>query len=94
MIKAGTVVDSRETKLDESGKVKRERLVRTDFKYPVLRVTEVVTKEGQVLSQQAMVADHILIRLREGVSEENLAGLLAKHGGRFGESCMRNAIIW
>ena len=52
----------------------RVRILATDFKYPNLRVEEIIHQPtGQVLTREEMVADHILVTLQEG---EDPAALL------------------
>ena len=45
----------------------RVRILATDFKYPNVRVEEIIDgSTGQVLAREEMVADHILVTLQEG----------------------------
>ncbi len=58
-----------------SGQLTRVRILETDFKYPYLRIEEIIDENtGQVLGREEMVADHVLVTLQEG---EDPAALLA-----------------
>ncbi len=77
-------LEERETALDGES-VRRVRIVRTDMKYPLVRVEEKVTRDGATGKETAtivseMVADHVLVRLRPGVTEDDLLALNARHG--------------
>jgi len=62
-----------------AGQVTRVRILETDFKYPYLRTEEVVDQaSGQVISREEMVANHVLVTLKEG---EDPGALLAALGG-------------
>jgi subtilisin family serine protease len=62
-----------------AGQVTRVRILETDFKYPYLRMEEVVDQaSGQVISREEMVANHVLVTLKEG---EDPGALLAALGG-------------
>ena len=52
----------------------RVRILATDFKYPNVRVEEIIDgSTGQVLAREEMVADHVLVTLQDG---EDPAALL------------------
>ncbi|NCY22748.1 hypothetical protein EBX31_12440 [bacterium] len=73
------VVSSAEVAGPGAGQVTRVRILETDFKYPYLRTEEVVDPaSGQVVSREEMVADHVLVTLKEG---EDPGALLAALGG-------------
>ena len=70
---------------EKGGTIRRVRVLKTDFKYPLIRVEEALERdeatgreEATVLSE--MVADHVLVRLKPGVTEEDLAAMNARHG--------------
>ena len=49
------------------GQSTRVRILATDFKYPNIRTEEIVDQTtGQVLTREEMVADHVLVTLRDG----------------------------
>jgi subtilisin family serine protease/Tol biopolymer transport system component len=81
---AGKVIDESITPTDAPGVFNRVRLMETDFHYPLLRIVETVRDPGQpgevVLSSAEMVADHVLVKLREGVAESQLQELLVEVG--------------
>lgn len=65
----------------------RFRLVRTDFKYPLVRVEDrlQLPKEGgepRLMHQSAMVADHVLVKLNQGFTKTNLLTVIQPMGGR------------
>jgi len=73
------VVSSAEMEGPGAGQVTRVRILETDFKYPYLRMEEVVDQAtGQVISREEMVANHVLVTLTEG---EDPGALLAALGG-------------
>lgn len=72
---------------DAKGVFTRERLIRTSGKYPLLRVEDRMNADprkgtASLLSQRAMAADHIIVKLRPGVPAGKLDGILAAVGGR------------
>ncbi len=69
---------------DAQGRFKRIKIFETDFKYPLIRVEETIVRDPatgkeKVANQSEMVADHIIIRLKEGVEEKTLQELNQKH---------------
>lgn len=65
----------------------RFRLVRTDFKYPLVRVEDrlQLPKEGgepRLMHQSAMVADHVLVKLNPGFTKTDLLTVIQPMGGR------------
>lgn len=66
------LVDRREP--DGGREIRRTRIVRTTLKYPWVRVEE--TPEGTV----EMVADHVIVRIREGKSEADLIAIAGPAG--------------
>jgi len=72
---------------DAKGVFTRNRLVRTSGKFPLLRVEDRMDADprkgsASLLSQKAMAADHVLVKLRPGVPDGKLNGILAAIGGR------------
>jgi subtilisin family serine protease len=73
------VVSSAEVAGPGAGQVTRVRILETDFKYPFLRTEEVVDQaSGQVVSREEMVANHVLVTLRDG---EDPGSLITALGG-------------
>ena len=73
------VVSSAEMEGPGAGQVTRVRILETDFKYPYLRTEEVVDQaSGQVISREEMVANHVLVTLKDG---EDPGALIAALGG-------------
>jgi len=67
--------------------VRRVQLVHADFKYPLLRVEQTiavdpVSGEEEVLSTREMVADHILVQLKDDSSVDDLQALNTKFGAK------------
>lgn len=52
-----------------------------DIKYPVLLISEVVADGSNVVSQSAVVGDHIIVKLQEGKVQADLETLNAQLGG-------------
>ncbi len=71
---------------DDTGGCRRiARLLRTTFKYPFIRVEDervwsASSRTWVLVRQTAMVADHVLVTLREGRTRDELAALAAGHG--------------
>lgn len=64
-----------ERSVTPAGTVTTRRLLASDFKYPLLATEE---SRGRTI---ALVADHIVVRLKPGASESDLRTINAKHGG-------------
>jgi hypothetical protein len=72
-------LDARESAPDTQGHITRTRLVRTDFKYPLVRLEETVARNGTagdetLVRQTAMAGDHIMVKARPGTSPAAIAG--------------------
>lgn len=59
----------------------RTRIVRTRFKYPLVRIEARVSASGQTLSQREMVADHVLVQLQAGATRQDLEEVLSHQTG-------------
>ena len=79
------VVAKSETPLDPSGKqVRRVRIVRTESKYPLVRIEETVTHAAgadTVSDQKEMVADHLIVKRAPDATEEAFFETIANDGG-------------
>ena len=67
------------------GRKKREMIIRSPGKYPFRRVEDILTENKEdntwtVSSRTEMVADHVLVKLQEGQTEEELDAALRRHG--------------
>jgi subtilisin family serine protease len=88
LLEGAEAIASEETALGPEGVVKRTRIVRTPhFKYPMLRIEETVRPADgngpeQVLSQKAVVADHIVVKMDPKATEAELKALVAEYGGK------------
>ncbi|MBA4387073.1 MAG: hypothetical protein C0404_03770 [Verrucomicrobia bacterium] len=83
----GEELSRHETKLGAEGPVMRVRVLRTDMKYPLVRVQEEVEKdaatgEEKAIRMLAMTADHVMVKLRPGATEEDLQALTRKYAGK------------
>jgi len=77
------VLESREGQPDADGLFERLRLVRTDMKYPLVRIEETfraADSSGEPIRFTAAVADHMLVRVLDGLSEGKVATIAAQHG--------------
>lgn len=77
------VVESREGQPDADGLIERIRVVKTDMKYPNVRIVEKVRASdpaSEPVSFTAAVADHMLVRVHDGLSEEKVATIASQHG--------------
>lgn len=79
-------LDERVSEPDAQGTSRRLRLVKFDFKYPLIRTVETMARDpktgrARMVSRQAMVADHVLVKLRPGATEAHLVQAAQKHGG-------------
>lgn len=67
------------------GSFVRRRLLRTEKKYPLVRVDEKMEPDStggwRVASRTAWVADHVLVRLQPGYSRQDLLRAARAHGG-------------
>ena len=73
-----------ESPRDSSGQFDRLRVVKTEGKYPYLRIVEkwIAGRDGdQVLDRKVMVADHVLVKLMPSATEAQLAALAKSKGG-------------
>lgn len=78
-------IETRETPPDVQGEFHRVRVVRSDFKYPFLRIDETLRRDpasgtDQVVSAEEIVADHLLVRLQPGRIRSDLESALAPRG--------------
>jgi subtilisin family serine protease len=87
LLEKAETLAKRETPPDADGKFTRTRLVKVPaLKYPLLRVEEQMARDPAtgtetVLHRVEMVADHVMVQLREGLTEADLAAVNEKHGG-------------
>ena len=87
LLLAGASVLAAAEHAHDSGIIERRRLVRTTFKYPLVRVVEIFRPanapgRAALVARTVMVADHILVRLRPGATETELHRLNRRHGAR------------
>jgi len=79
------VLSETERRSRDGHSVELIRIVRTDFKYPLLRVAETwttdpVTGTSERTRTSCSVADHVVVRLRPGVSEDQLLAVCRRNG--------------
>lgn len=64
----------------------RIRIIRSDFKYPLIRIEEAFRRDAQtgtdvLIQQNAMVADHVLVKVAASVNEPAFQSAVAAAGG-------------
>jgi hypothetical protein len=59
----------------------RTQIVRTHFKYPLIRIEERVSATGDPLAGREMVADHVLVQLQQGATLADLQDVLSRQAG-------------
>ncbi len=82
-VQEGKVMETRPIATGADGRPKRVSVYQTDFKYPFLRVEETLSPDGaeqKVVSQQVMVADHLMVRVTPGTDAAQLDQHLAQLG--------------
>jgi hypothetical protein len=67
----------------------RTQIVRTEFKYPLIRVETQISASGEAISTRQMVADHVLVKLQDGSSQKDLEDILSRQ--RAGSVYIRKA---
>lgn len=80
------ILKTSETKPDKTGYYERKRLVRADFKYPLILLEERLKKDSQtgadqLLQQSAMVADHVMVKVQPDISETEVNQAVSTYGG-------------
>lgn len=68
-----------------NGTVRRVRIVKADFKYPLWRVEETLacktgSREPAVVSRGIVVADHVLVQLKRDAAPDAINDLARRHG--------------
>jgi hypothetical protein len=83
--KTKPVIYKSETLPDAQGQFQRVQVFETDFKYPLIRIEETIRKDAttgaeQIIQSKSMVADHFLVKVKKGTSEESFHQWNQKHG--------------
>jgi len=82
-IEAFRILDQRIKEVSK-GQKKREMLVKSEGKHPIRRVEETLVQKDAgawvISARTEMVADHVLVKLQEGRTEEDLKDLLTTYG--------------
>lgn len=86
LLEDGIILESRTSPVDPTGRFVRTTVVWTGLKYPLVRIEErrrrdLQTGAEQVLLSTEMVADHIIVGVREGKTAADLAAVAARLGG-------------
>ncbi len=76
------VLSSAQTRRSANGDSTRVSIVKADFKHSYIRLEESVDSMDKAYHQIAMVADHVLVKLKPGVSQQELEALNTKLGAR------------
>lgn len=77
------IIPAQESLADADGRFRRERLVRRDFQYPLIRIEETIqrTPTGeQVIQRLEMVADHVLVSAAPGIDQVAMQKVAERHG--------------
>lgn len=80
------VLEERSTAPDKEGHYIQEQFIKTDFKYPYIRIVNhwirnPVDGSLNLEQTQAMVANHLIIKKRDGLSQIEYTNLLTQIGG-------------
>ncbi len=85
LLAAATILAERETPARQPQTLTRERLVKTDFKYPLVRVVETVRRDASggetIQRRELMVADHVMVKLRAPATTAELTAVVKRLGG-------------
>lgn len=82
---ASPVLAQEDGPMDREGHYTRLKVVRTDMKYPLVRIEERRQRdpdsgEEKILGSMAMVADHVMLRLEPGYTTQDLERLASATG--------------
>lgn len=83
----GQLLSTHETEKDESGNFKRIHLFKREDKYPLVRLDEYFHlpsgshSQPRFMKRVAMVADHVLVKIREDRTREDLEQTVNELGG-------------
>ncbi len=85
LLSSSVVLEERESQPDSAGHFTRTRLLKTDMKYPLVRVDEEFQGPEKgvdvvLLGRTFAVADHVLVKLADDISEKDLDVLNGRHG--------------
>ncbi len=80
------VIEFRDGNSDANGRYVRQRLIQADFKYPLILLEETMEPDiesgvSRIVRQTAMVADHVMVKVQSGLSEDDVAEAVSKYGG-------------
>lgn len=78
-------LEERKSPLSKNGTRQRERLINSGGKYPFIRVVDTLstdpTSGKEIISfQTAMVADHVIVRIKNGYSHASIESYAKQHG--------------
>ena len=78
------ILSTYETDPDQEGNFTRVDILKTDFKYPLIKMRErwhldPTTGKSILTGRSAMVADHVLVTLRPGISQDQFVSFLAQN---------------
>jgi hypothetical protein len=84
------VLESRETEADSEGHFTRERVLRTDFRYPLLRVEDLMVHDpagwDRRIGGSVVIANHIVVSIKSDHTLADLQAAVASHGGTITET--------
>ncbi len=76
------LIPAQDSPAGDDGTFRRERLVRRDVRYPLIRIEETVAREAageRIVRQVEMVADHILVSAAPGIDAAAIGQLARRH---------------
>ncbi|MCX6858285.1 MAG: hypothetical protein NTV80_25685, partial [Verrucomicrobia bacterium] len=74
-IEQAEVIEARIVPSNLSGTMVKQRVIRWHGKYPLLRIEEDVPRDpAQRGERRLMVADHLMVKLRAGFTEDQMRG--------------------
>lgn len=85
ILASGETVSLSETEPDADGHFKRIRVLKTGFKYPLLRIEDDLQKNfssgsESLVKRHSMVADHVIVKLEARYTQEDLQRFVSGQG--------------
>ncbi|MFC1479096.1 Ig-like domain-containing protein [Planctomycetota bacterium] len=77
------VLEEKISPQDEDGSYTRVRIIKTDMKYPLVRIEDEIRKiddKETIVKHTAMVADHVIVKVKKGTDQETLAKICEEQG--------------
>lgn len=98
MIASGKIIAKRDSAPGQDGNFHRRLIVEKEYKYPYISFEQLVhldpnTGEETILKSKQHIADHIIVRLKAGATEDDLKALCVKHGGKIRKRMLSGAYL-